>query len=155
MSMTLHLGVVDIPYSEPPSPVKRGRKPKRVAAQISTGDVAGFLEAEYHVMEVFFEANAEKIVGYLEHSLAGTLEGILMGAPLGQDAFGTATSDIEERFRDFLSNKEMEALGYPGVPTQAALQGISHRFKNKRGPKPRPSFIDTGLYQASFKAWIS
>ena len=35
-----------------------------------------------------------------------------------------------------------------------ALDGISRRFKNKKGP-PRPSFIDTGTYQAAMRAWVS
>jgi hypothetical protein len=50
--------------------------------------------------------------------------------------------------------KEMDRLGYPGVPTKASLDGVSHRFKNKRGAPGRPSFSDTGLYEDSFVAWI-
>jgi len=47
----------------------------------------------------------------------------------------------------------METLGYPGVPTRAALMGVNSRLKKRRG-KRRPSFRDTGLYQASFMAWV-
>jgi len=42
---------------------------------------------------------------------------------------------------------------------------VSHRFANPTHRRvkgaglvrraPRPSFIDTGLYQASFKAWVT
>jgi hypothetical protein len=65
-------------------------------------------------------------------------------------------AEIEERFKDFLSLQEMDKLGVPGVPTEAAKKGKSSRFKRRRskGGAPRPSFIDTGLYQSSFKAWV-
>ena len=64
-------------------------------------------------------------------------------------------ANIETRFRHFLSQKEMDSLGVPGVPTKAALAGVSHRFKHPYAKRaPRPSFIDTGLYEASFRAWV-
>ncbi|EJC5177426.1 DUF1353 domain-containing protein [Salmonella enterica] len=43
--------------------------------------------------------------------------------------------------------------GTEGVPTARALEGISKRFKNRKG-EPRPSFIDTGMFQASMRAWV-
>jgi hypothetical protein len=37
----------------------------------------------------------------------------------------------------------------------AALHGVSHRFKHPYARRARrPSFIDTGLYQNSFAAWV-
>jgi hypothetical protein len=161
---TLHLGVLDVGYvqteSAPKRAPKRPRKgPHKAHAKkyqnISTGDVAEILESKYHPMEIFFEQHKEDIAADLEGSLAGALESLLMGAPPSLDAFGSATSQIEDRFKKFLSEKEMEGLGYPGVPTKAALMGVSHRFLHpyKKRP-PRPSFIDTGLYQASFKSWV-
>ena len=78
----------------------------------------------------------------------------MMGAPVDAGSpFAAGESQIENRFKQFLSLREVEKLGIPGVPTKAALAGVSHRFKGKKGGR-RPSFIDTGLYQASFKAWI-
>lgn len=159
----LHLGVIDIPYvdnSEPKSRKKSGRPGPHKAhvkkyKNLTTGDVAEILEDKYHVIEHFYENNEEKIAERLENSLAGALESILMGAPLSISAFGMATSAIEDRFKDFLSLKELDALGYPGIPTLASLEGVSHRFKNPYAKRPpRPSFIDTGLYQASFKSWV-
>jgi hypothetical protein len=149
----LHLGVDDIPYSEPPPPVKRGRKPKAGPANETTGDVAELLEDKYHIMQIFYEQHQKDIALALEESLAGTLENLLLGAPTNLSPLGEAADKIQTTFKRFLSEKEMDRLGYPGIPTKASLMGISHRFKGKRG-SPRPSFIDTGLYENSFRAWV-
>ena len=138
---TLHLGVIDQPY-------QTGRE--------STGDVAEILEAKYEVMGHFVKKHEQDIANDLENSLEGALENVLLGGPPSSDPFAAATSAIDNRFKKFLSLKEMDALGVPGVPTQASLAGYSKRFKQKqkKGRGPRPSFIDTGLYQASFKSWV-
>ena len=147
----LHFGVNDLPYSQAP---KRFRGKGKVASGTqTTGDVAGWLEDRYHVMEIFGELHIGDIAKSLESSVAGALESLMAGGPSTLNAFGSATSEIEDQFKQFLSNKEMDALGYPGVPTQAALEGINPRLKRGRGP-PRPSFIATGLYQANFRAWV-
>ena len=147
---TLHLGVADIPYANPP----RAKGSKASSGTQTTGDVAEWLEAKYHVMEVFFALHADEIAKALESSVAGSLENLLLGGP-AQMPTDEAMSAIEERFRKFLSEKEMEGLGIPGVPTRAAQLGKSKRFKNGYGPANRPSFIDTGAYEAAFKAWIT
>jgi hypothetical protein len=74
---------------------------------------------------------------------------VVIRNPLGQ-----ATSKIERRFKEFLTNKEMD--GQPGVPTKAALAGRSKRFKRAYAKRPsRPSFVDTGLYRGAFKSWFT
>ena len=149
--MILHLGVIDVPYAQAPP---GGRRRKKVATGTqTTGDVAGWLENRYHVIEHFFELHQEDIAGDLEGSLSGALESLLIGAPASLDAFGAATSEIENRFKKFLTDREIETIGYPGVPTKAAQKGVNRRLKTKKGP-PRPSFVDTGLFMASFKSWI-
>lgn len=145
----LHLGVIDLPYSAAPS------KTMKKSASVTTGDVAEFLESKYHVMEVFYEQNKSVVAKNLEVSIKNSLESLLLGAPTTIDPFGAATGAIEHDFKQFLLQKQMDALGYPGVPTQASLEGVSHRFANKKGAPGRPSFIDTGLYQSSFKAWVA
>lgn len=137
--MILHLGVVDVPY------VDEGGK--------TTGDIAEILEAKYHVMGIFYEQHKEDIARALEVSVQGALENLLLGSPIGSNSLGSAESEIKHLFSRFLESKEMDTLGYPGVPTQASLKGVSHRFKRKRGPV-RPSFIDTGLYETNFAAWV-
>jgi hypothetical protein len=151
----LNLGVVDLPYNEAPPPGRRGRRKKKVTGGTqTTGDVARWLEDRYHVMEVFAELHLEDaIVPAIENSLHGTIESLLMGAPVTIDAYGGAMSAIEDRFRKFIDAKEMDSLGYPGVPTQASIKGIRRRFKNRLDPD-RPSFQDTGLYETAFKAWM-
>jgi len=144
---TLHLGVMDQPYDN--------------SLGATTGSVAEILEEKYHVMEVFFESRIDDVTDALEKSIQGALDALDMGAPVENiDPFGSATADIEAAFRHFLDSQEIERLGIPGVPTQAALDGVSHRFKKPKGKKgakraPRPSFIDTGLYEASMKAWFT
>jgi hypothetical protein len=150
VTLTLHLGVVDVPYAQPaPGAVGHNKPP----GSQTTGDVAEWLEAKYHVMEIFAELHKDDIDEALADSAAGALENLLMGSPVGADAFGAGQSKIEDAFRKFIDTKEMERLGYPGVPTKAALKGVNHRLKRKRGPS-RPSFQDTGLYEANFAAWV-
>ena len=150
--MRLHLGVIDVPYAQAPS--KRRRRKVRAGTQ-TTGDVAGWLEDRYHVMEHFWNLHADDVVQALEGSLQGAIDNLLMGAPMSVSAFGQAETAIEDRFKRMLAERELDVLGFPGIPTGAAQRGVSHRHKRpnvRRGP--RPSFIDTGLYQASFKAWV-
>jgi hypothetical protein len=86
--------------------------------------------------------------------MLGAFETRAMGGPV-VDPYASAGQNIENAFRQFLSLKEMDKLGVPGVPTQAALEGRSKRFKSGKGPAPRPSFIDTGQYQSTFRAWVA
>lgn len=160
--LTLHLGVIDINYSEPtPKPRKAPKphkgKPRKAAKSATTlnqttGDIAEILENKYHVMGVFAERHMDFIAAAVTDALAGTLESLLMGAPAGNDPFGTGTAKIEQRFRTFLDAKELDGLA--GIPTQASLDGVDHRMKDNQGEPGRPSFIDTGQYQASFKSWL-
>ena len=147
----LHLGVIVQPYVTAPPPRRKGRKPKKVTgATITTADVAGYLEAKYHVMEIFYQRHEKQIAQWLAESVEGAMEDLLAGAPFTADIFVGAMGNIEDRFKKFIDMKEMD--GQPGVPTAASLKGVSKRFKLKRGPV-RPSFLDTTLYQGSFKAW--
>lgn len=161
------LGVVDVPYNLPPSAngkparkaSKRPRPHKSHAAKygnMTTGDVAEILEAKYHVMEHFWTLHEAQIASDLEESLSGALETFLMDGPIAATGFESALSKMEDNFKQMLSQRELDMLGYPGIPTAAAMAGVSHRFKRPYAKRPpRPSFIDTGLYQASFKAWAS
>jgi hypothetical protein len=167
---TLHLGVIDVPYVENEPPARRkarlSKNAKRVpserlrhpnAEHKTTGDVATIIESKYGLMEAFFDNNEEAVVGFLAESLAGVLENVIAGAPPSIEPFAGGLSRIEERFKDFLSSREAETIGVEGVPTKAARRGVNHRLKHPyaKGNPRRPSFIDTGLYQASMKAWIS
>lgn len=175
----LHLGVLDIPYADtgaiaPPEAKPRTNKtgkPRKINVMAAakayqsgmrwpkgttTGDVAEFLEDEYHVMELFFEEYAEGVQNALEHGVQQAIETVLMGGPIPNSPYLGAESEIEEAFKLFLSGQYVEELGIPGVPTKAALKGVNHRLKHPYadGNPRRPSFIDSGLYEASFRAWV-
>ena len=158
MTTVLKLGVNDIPYSGAYMPrakkIRAGQRKfnKGYAANMTTGDVAEILEAKYAVMQTFFTKREGQIAKALEDSVTNFLEAQLSGAPSNLDVFGPATQDIHEMFDTFITMKEMD--GAPGVPTNASLLGVSHRFKDRRGAPGRPSFVDTGLYSSSFKAWM-
>lgn len=135
--ITLHLGVIDIPYQGEDS---------------TTGDVAEYLEGKYRIMQTFFDRHGNEIIAFMTNDLAAGLENMLAGVPPSRDPFAESMSKVHNLFVAFLDNQEMN--GMPGVPTRRALEGISKRLKNKKGD-PRASFVDTGTYQAAMRAWVS
>jgi hypothetical protein len=163
----LHLGVIDVPYAadayaKPRSPkvtlgaAKRGKvsAPAAPGGRKTTGEVAEILEDKYHIQELFFEEKKADIAGVMEQSLAGALENLLMGASEQPNFMADATSEIDTMFRQFVSGEGLNGVD-PGVPTRAALMGVSHRFKHPYAHRgPRPSFVDTGLYLTNFKSWV-
>jgi hypothetical protein len=153
--VTLNLGVVDVAYSD-----GDGAK--------TTGDVAGFIESEYHVMRTFLELHEGEIGEFLADAMAGEIESLAQGKPLvtfGSRDVTTHLGDrviegqsvngrIEEAFRDFLDDGEWQRVS--GQSIDAAEQGVSQRKKQPDKKRTaRAAFVDTGLYQASFRAWLS
>lgn len=161
---TLVLGIVDQPYENehPPKPapkkVRKGAKHRKrdfIGGEVTTtGDVAEILEAKYHVYEIFYLLHEDDIAKEMVEAYGAALEGVFAGAPTSGDPFDRAAEKIFTMFQTFIDQKEMDTLGYPGVPTKASLEGVSHRFKKKQSKPGRPSFQDTGLYEANFKAWL-
>jgi hypothetical protein len=136
----LVLGVVDVAYSGD-------------NGAVTTGQVAEWIEGSYGVMSIFWEEYQDKAVRALVAAAKDSIQDVISGAPRPSNPFLGAEQKIESLFRDFLSRGEIEKIS-PDVPTQAALDRKSKRFKSGKAPDQRPSFIDTGLYQASFRAWI-
>ena len=156
MSVTLNLGVIDLHYADAGSYPKAGMKrPHKISSgSLTTGDVAEILESEYHVFETFWGKYGQQTGDDMAQAYIGALEALQVGRVI-RDPLGQVTSKIERRFKQFLTNKEMDGL-QPGVPTQAAQEGHSKRFKRSRAARaPRPSFVDSGLYRASSKAWFT
>lgn len=163
----LHFGVIEQAYVHEPvaGAARKGKKWRRSdiigGEGATTGDVAEILEARYHIMEVFFEVHRDKIVEEVEKAYAGAMNSIANGQTnAGLNPLAGAAEEIQIMFSDFLSQKEMDNLsvnGYFGkyqVPTRAAQRGVSHRFAHPYARRPpRPSFIDTGTYQNSFRVW--
>lgn len=131
--MIIHLGVNDVPYDN---------------GKTMTGDVAQHLEDRYGIIQKFTEIFGKKIGQHLEKDLAESLENAMNGIQQGGKTFDDAMTDIETDFRHALDS------GFTGIQTRAAKQGINHRFKHVESGISRVPFIDTGLYQKSFKAWI-
>ena len=168
--MKICLGVIDLPYvggvhekvkRASVNARKKGRRVADALEQISegrpqgaqtTGDVAAILEKKYHIMKLFYETRRPEIAEQLADSISDKIQDIINGAPLTGSPIDAGALIIEDWFKQFLSTQEVETLGIRDVPTTAARNGVNHRLKKKRGPR-RPSFIDTGLYQASFKVW--
>lgn len=144
--MRLVLGVVDLPYVE-------AKKPGEKGTPTTTGKVAAILEAKYSVMGHFSELHGPDIAELLAINLNETLDALLMGAPASIDPFGSAMSGIQNLFVTYIDDEEIAQTGQPGVPTKAALNGVSSRFKEQKGDR-RASFYDTGLYESAFRAWI-
>lgn len=144
----LNFGVNDIPYGWNSSNGK-----KNSGSTKTTGDVAGWLESKYGVMEFFWNNHQTEIVNAMDGAIQGSFESIMMGGPAPNHLFESASSEVDKLFQLFLDAKEMDNKVF-GVPTLASLKGVSHRFKKKlNNSGPRPSFIDTGLYQSSFHFW--
>lgn len=161
--LTLHLGVLDLAYGD-----------AGASGANTTGEVAEILESKYHVMRIFSDKN----MALIEKAVADALDGELESARTGgrkPSISNLFTQKIDQRFREFLSNREIEKV----LPftIAAAEAGVSHRFKDvnnravsvesivsgqaqnykkvlKMKRESRPEFIDTGLYQASFISWI-
>lgn len=151
----LNLGVVDVGYTDS-------------EGSVTTGDVAGWLEDRYHIMRTFLELNEGFIGQCLIDAASGAIESIAQGRPVpglnaelntrldARQLFGSSVNErIEERFRDFLDAGEMNRYLPPTQQSQAAAQGINHRKKNPNTGQGRQAFIDTGLYQAAFRAWMT
>lgn len=149
--MKLHLGVTDQVYRD---------------KNLSTAEVAQFLENKYHILGEFVAAHSEDIQRIIESSFKAAIEEMASGLA-ARDPFGTATQAIAVLMRNWITKQEVETVGIKGVPTKAALEGKSSRFKSglngvsmkqkakgvKKGLR-RPSFYDTGLMVGSYKVWV-
>jgi hypothetical protein len=176
---TLYLGVREMPYAavfEPPQQqyewAKRALVREHSLAQAqkaygsggkTTGQVAGFLEARYKIMRVFYEhEKARVIIPAIMTSVKGAVINVMNGQPGTIDIAAEGMNLIGEAFKDSLTEQKYDAwIGGGKVPTKASLPtktrkgGISHRFKTGVNPKgARPSFVDTGLFRSSFIAWM-
>lgn len=145
---TLHLGVLDVGYTD-------------AQGTTTTGDVAEILESRYHIMRTFVELKEDLIARVLVDQVAGAIESIAQGKRMTPD-WKPSMGKIEEAFRDFIDSGEMQtqftsfAQTLPeGLTIQAAAEGINHRMKDPDTGTSRVAFKDTGLYQASFRAWVT
>jgi len=137
--MKLSLGVENAAYSDPDA-----------KGATTTWEVAEILEKKYHVMEVFYELNAQKIADQLAAGMAKQLRTLNAGAPRPRAVLPGTMEKIGSDFRRYLDANEWESI--TGQRIAAAHNGDQLRFKKKK--KARPAFIDTGLYQSNFRAFV-
>lgn len=162
--MKLQLGFEDIPYavrysaaSPLPASIKKRRPQKLSPAMFgygygkTTGQVATELENKYPIVETFYSMEEDTIVDEFEKAYVIGLE---LGMSAGNWDVTWDPSKLENPFKRNLSGQKYDGR-IRGVPTQASLRGVSHLRRNPYAPRgPRPSFIDTSLYQRSFRAWL-
>jgi hypothetical protein len=169
MALTLNLGVHEIAYAaqfaEHVTMSGKARKRPKVfsAAQKAygagktTGQVAEFLEDRYGIMRAFYDHRGGRIaVLGLETATRNAILNMMMGQPGAIDVTAETMQNLATEFKKSLSERRYDQWINAGrVPTKAALAGVSHRFKFPYKKRPeRPSFIDTGMYQSSFVAWM-
>ena len=87
---------------------------------------------------------------------------ILEEGYLHKNPFISAGEELTLGLKKFIYQEEL-AGKVAGVPTQAALEGVTTRkvgrgkkskFKRTKTGVRRPSFIDSGIFEASTKVWI-
>ena len=147
--MKIVLGVLDTPHGD----------------DLTTGQLAQYLEDEYSVMGNFYELHQKEIAQDFTDGYARAVNAMLSGKrPV--DPFKSACSKTEARFQAFIDLAEIEKMGVSGVPTQAALDGVRTSLKKKKEIKGkryyskvrgtrRASFFDTGRYAGAFKCWVT
>jgi hypothetical protein len=170
VSLTLSLGVLDVPYNDAATG----------AFGETTGDVAEILEKNYGVMAAFFESRKEKIAQWLADDMANSIQALVNGGrtinagsrsssaksivsgmkyAVSGEQSGTLTygadQKIEAEFRAFIFGGEMEKI--QGAISAAAQAGKTKRTKSgyTKGKKARPFAVDTGLYVSAFRAWTA
>lgn len=151
--MKIYLGVIDVP--EP-----YGEK--------STYEVGKLLEEKYTLFSAFVDKKSQNIANHLADGLEQAIAQMALGVPY-KNSLNAGASMIEEDLKKWIYLQQVENAGIAGVPTQSALDGTNYRMKGvtakqyvkgKRGVKKatknarRPSFIYSGVLEASLKAWI-
>jgi hypothetical protein len=153
--MKLHLGVKDFPYGHAHG--SHGN------ANVTTGDVAGFIENKYGVMQEFFTLHDVEIAQKIAETLADSLADYLKGIPINEKNVNDEISkDLKGMFTKAIEGYEFDGK-IEGVATQDSLGGVNQRKKKRKNAKNkatgkreiRPSFYDTHTYVNSFEAWLN
>ena len=153
--LKINLGFESFPYTTKSSRTRaKLGKGARIAKGYGEGktsaEVAKELEDRYELVSTFYLGEEDELSFALEDFYGEAIEAVLMGKPPKKIPSDELTKKIEEAFRQYLQNEEH------GIKTEAARRGVSHLLPkpySRRNP-PRPSFIDTGLYMQSFRAWV-
>lgn len=137
-NLKLNIGVLEVPELD---------------SDKTSYDVAVILEEKYGLFSVYADQYAEVMAQHISEDVAGSMETFLMTGRFPAEPLPQAADAIGKDFQKFIYTREVESVGIPGVPTQAALMGVNKRLKTKKGAR-RPSFIDSGILESSLKAWF-
>ena len=162
-TIKLRMGFINTPYTTETiarpatsARIESRRSRRRSFSKTMTAEsVAAILEEKYQIVETFSDIHREDIEKPVLDLFAQVAADIASGrrpyrsAPLSS-LLRPATREIERSFQRFLMEEQMNGR-VPGVPTQAALSGVRSGRGSKTKSGPRPSFIDTGIYRASFR----
>ena len=161
--ITLHMGFINTPYTaeamEAPvraSKLEERRKRRRGFSRTMTADkLSKILERKYGIVETFSEVYKEEINALIHNGFREVAEHTIQnrgGATRAKmkNLMKPHTDQIQNLFKTFIDDEEMNGM-IPGVPTDA-----SKGKRRKRGisTRQRPSFSRTGIYKASFRAWV-
>ena len=164
--ITLHMGFINTPYTRETilRPITSARKEssrsrRRGFSRTMTAEmVANILEGKYGIVETFSTIHEDEIKNIMHEGFKEVAERVMAEREGHTTAkiknlMKPSTKQVEELFKSFLDHEEMNGMA-EGVPTRAAMRGIRHGRGRKTKRGARPSFIDTGIYRASFRAWV-
>jgi len=146
IELKIKLGVIEVP--EPNGNTSFG--------------VGKILEEKYTLFSSYVNMHQKDIEHELTQAIVGAFETFQTTGRAPKQPFDAAGQELTLGLKKFIYNEEL-AGKVAGVPTQAALDGVTTR-KVGRGKKAkfkrtatgirRPSFIDSGIFEASTKVWI-
>jgi len=144
--LKLKLGVVDVP--EP--------------GGITSHGLGKILEEKYTLFSSYVEMHHKDIENELCQAIVGAFETYQATGYIAKQPFDAAGQELTLGLKQFIYKEEL-AGKVAGVPTQAALEGVTTRkvgrgkrakFKRVKTGVRRPSFIDSGIFEASTKVWV-
>jgi hypothetical protein len=165
-TISLHMGFINTPYIKETiarpmtsAKIESKRKRRRGFSKTMTAEkVANILEGKYGIVETFSAVYEEEISNIMTEGFAEIARNMLSSGRTSttssiKNLMKPSTNNIQSLFRSFLDQEEMNGM-VEGVPTAAALGGkrSGRGSKTRKGIK-RPSFINTGIYRASFRCW--
>jgi hypothetical protein len=158
------MGFVNTPYTaqtiaRPVTSAKleENRKRRRGFSKTMTAEkVAKILNSKYNILELFYGMYEKEINDIISSNFGQVASNMLSAGrelnKVSKKNLQPGMQEIVGMFRSFIDNEEMN--GRPGIPAQASLMGIRHRRGHRIRHGSRPSFVDTGIYKASFRAWV-
>jgi hypothetical protein len=118
----------------------------------TVGMVAEELEKKYGILEAFVTMEENFIVDNFEKAYVNAID---TRAPADTWTAVWDPIQLESKFRHAITGQKFDGI-IKGVPTKAAQEGVSHLRADpyRKGATARPSFMNTGLYMRSLKAWL-